>query len=452
MGGATGKADKSMKISKQEFARRRKHLMNQMEPGSIAIVPAAREVIRNRDTEYPFRQDSDFYYLTGFAEPDAVLILMPGRKHGQFVLFCRDRDTKMELWNGYRAGPEGACAHYGADDAFPVNDIDDILPGLIEGRQRVYYAMGRHAEFDHKVMKWVNVIRSKVRAGAHPPGEFLDLDHLLHDLRLYKSAAEQRIMRKAGKISAEAHIRAMKMCKPGMKEYQLEAEILHQFGSNGARFPAYSTIVGSGKNGCILHYLDNSDTLKDGDLVLIDAGCELEYYAADITRTFPVNGVFSKEQKAIYELVLKSQLAAIKKIKPGNHWNQPHDAVVKVITTGLVELGLLKGNVNRLIERQAYNDFYMHRTGHWLGMDVHDVGDYKVAGEWRVLEEGMAMTIEPGIYISPENTKVAKKWRGIGIRIEDDVVVTKDGAEVLSDSAPKTVKEIEALMAKSATK
>ena len=438
-----------MKITKKEFARRRKSLITQMEPNSIAIVPAASELIRNRDVEYPFRQDSDFYYLTGFAEPDAVLVLLPGRKHGQYVLFCRDRDPAMELWNGYRAGPEGACEEYGADDAFPISDIDDILPGLIEGRERVYYAMGRHADFDRKVMEWVNVIRSKVRSGAHPPGEFLDLNHLLHDMRLYKSAAEVRVMRKAAKISAGAHIRAMTICKPGVAEYQLEAEILHEFGRNGARFPAYSSIVGSGKNGCILHYTDNADVMKDGDLVLIDAGCELEHYAADITRTFPVNGKFSKEQKALYELVLKSQLAAIKVIKPGGHWNEAHDATVKVITKGLLELGLLKGTVKQLIAKEAYKDFYMHRAGHWLGMDVHDVGDYKVGDEWRVLEEGMVLTVEPGIYVSPNNSKVAKKWRGIGIRIEDDVVVTKEGCEVLSSGVPKTVKEIEALMAAS---
>ncbi|MGK0498464.1 MAG: Xaa-Pro aminopeptidase [Oceanicoccus sp.] len=437
-----------MKISKQEFARRRKNLMAEMEPNSIAIVPAARETTRNRDVDYPFRQDSDFYYLTGFAEPEAVLVLLPGRKHGQYILFCRDRDPKMELWNGYRAGPEGACADYGADDAFPVSDIDDILPGLLEGRERVYYAMGRHQEFDHKVMKWVNIIRAQVRTGAQPPGEFLDLDHMLHDLRLYKSAAEIRVMKKAGQISAGAHVRAMQFCKPGVKEFQLEAEIQHQFGLKGARFPAYSSIVGSGNNGCILHYTENQDVIKDGDLVLIDAGCELEHYAADITRTFPANGVFSEEQKALYELVLKSQLAAIKTIKPGNHWNQAHDATVKVITKGLVELGLLKGTVSKLIEKGAYKEFYMHRAGHWLGMDVHDVGDYKVGNQWRVLEEGMAMTVEPGIYVSPGNKKVAKKWRGIGIRIEDDVVVTKDGCEVLTNDVPKTVKEIEALMAR----
>jgi Xaa-Pro aminopeptidase len=440
-----------MKISKQEFARRRKNLMAQLEPDSIAIVPAAREAIRNRDCDYPFRQDSDFYYLTGFPEPEAVLVLLPGRKkHGQYILFCRDRDPTMELWNGYRAGPEGACEEYGADDAFPLSDIDDILPGLLEGRERVYYAMGRNPEFDRNVMQWVNVIRSKVRSGAHPPGEFLDLDHLLHDLRLYKSAAEIRVMRKAGQISAQAHIRAMQHCRPGLYEYQLEAEILHEFGRNGARFPAYSTIVGSGKNGCILHYIENSAQLKDGDLVLIDAGCELEHYAADITRTFPVNGVFSKEQKALYEVVLKAQLLAINKIKAGNHWNEAHDATVKVITEGLVKLGLLKGKVSALIEKGAYQDFYMHRAGHWLGMDVHDVGDYKVDDQWRVLEEGMVLTVEPGIYVAPDNKKVAKKWRGIGIRIEDDVLVTRDGCEVLTRDVPKTVAEIEALMQKSA--
>lgn len=435
------------KITKQEFARRRKNLMAQMEPNSIAIVPSANEVIRNRDCEYHFRQDSDFYYLTGFAEPDAVLLLMPGREHGETLVFCRERDQTMELWNGYRAGPEGVCAEYDADDAFPISDIDDILPGLLEGRERVYYSMGRNHDFDRKVMGWVNIIRSKVRAGAHPPGEFLDLDHLLHDLRLYKSAAEIRIMRKAGALSAEAHKRAMQLCQPGLMEYQLEAEILHEFARNGARFAAYSTIVGAGKNGCVLHYIDNNGKIKDGDLILIDAGCELEHYAADITRTFPANGKFSKEQKALYEIVLEAQEQAIATIKPGNHWNQSHDITVQVITAGLVKLGLLKGNVEQLIEEGAYKDFYMHRAGHWLGMDVHDVGDYKVGDEWRVLEEGMAMTVEPGIYVAPDNTKVAKKWRGIGIRIEDDIVVTKQGCENLTAAVPKSVEAIEALMA-----
>jgi Xaa-Pro aminopeptidase len=438
-----------MKISKKELERRRKSLMDLMEPNSIAILPAAQEKSRSRDTDYSFRQDSDFFYLTGFAEPDAVAVLLPGREHGEFVIFCREKDREREIWDGYRSGPEGACADFGADDAFPVDDIDDILPGLIEGRERVYYSLGRDSEFDHQVMSWVNTIRAKVRSGATPPGEFLDLDHFLHDLRLFKSAAEVKIMREAGKISSAAHKRAMQVCQPGMFEYQLEAEILHEFAMNGARFPAYSTIVGGGDNGCVLHYVENAEKLKKGDLVLIDAGCELQQYAADITRTFPVGGKFSKEQKAIYELVLASQEAALECCEPGRHWNEPHEASVKVITSGLLQLGLLKGELDELIEKESYKEFYMHRIGHWLGMDVHDVGDYKVGNEWRVLEVGMCMTVEPGIYISPDNTTVEKKWRGIGVRIEDDIVLTKDGHEILSAAAPKTVAEIEAVMAAS---
>ncbi len=436
----------AVKISNQEFARRRRDLMAQMEPDSIAIVPAGIEKIRNRDVEFPFRQDSDFYYLTGFPEPDAVLVLMPGRAHGEVVVFCRERDPTQELWNGYRAGPEGVCAKYGADDAFPINDMDDILPGLIEGRERVYYAMGRNADFDRRVMHWINVIRSKVRAGAHPPGEFLDLDHLLHDLRLFKSAGELRVMKEAGQISARAHCRAMTFCKPGMYEYQLEAEILHEFGRSGSRSPAYGTIVGGGANGCILHYRENDTVLRDGDLVLIDAGCELEHYAADITRTFPVNGKFSKEQQALYEVTLEAQHKAIAATKAGAHWNEPHDAAVKTIAQGLKDLGLLEGELNEIIETESYKRFYMHRTGHWLGMDVHDVGDYKVGGDWRILEPNMVLTVEPGIYVSPHDSEVARKWRGIGIRIEDDVVVTKKGCDVLTGDVPKAVRDIEKLM------
>ncbi len=435
------------RISKQEFARRRKKLMAQMEPNSIAIVASAPERHRSRDTEYPYRPDSDFYYLSGFAEPRAVLALIPGRPHGEFVMFVRERDREREIWDGYRAGPEGACNDYDAGDAFPIDDIDDILPGLIEGRERVYYAMGKDSEFDRQVMDWINSIRAKVRSGATPPGEFLDLSHFLHDMRLFKSAAELRVMREAGKISARAHVRAMKLCKPGLMEYQLEAEILHEFGMSGARAPAYNSIVGGGENGCILHYIENDAPLKSGDLVLIDAGCELEYYAADITRTFPVSGTFSPEQKALYDIVLRAQEAAIACVRPGRHWNDPHNATVQVITQGLVELGLLEGSVPALIEQEAYKPFYMHRAGHWLGMDVHDVGDYKVGGEWRVLEPGMVLTVEPGIYVAPDNEQVARKWRGIGIRIEDDVVVTKDGCEILTGGVPKGVAEIEALMA-----
>jgi Xaa-Pro aminopeptidase len=433
-------------ISKKEFASRRQLLMSHMEPNSIAILPSATEKIRNRDADYPFRQDSDFYYLCGFPEPEAVLVLIPGREHGETILFCRERDRTREIWDGYRAGPEGACSKYQADDAFPIGDIDDILSGLLEGRERVYYSMGRDQSFDQKVMAWVNTIRAQVRSGASPPGEFLNLDHLLHDQRLFKRAAEIRIMREAAEISAEAHCRVMKLCKPGLYEYELEAEILHAFMTSGSRSPAYNSIVGSGDNACILHYVDNTKKVKEGELVLIDAGCELEHYASDITRTFPVSGKFSSEQKAIYQLVLNAQAAAIDAIKPGNHWNDPHEVSVKVITQGLVDLGLLEGDFETLIKEEKYKLFYMHRIGHWLGMDVHDVGDYKIDGEWRVLEPGMVMTVEPGIYIAPDEKTVAKKWRGIGVRIEDDVVITKSGCDVLSSGVPKTVKEIEKMM------
>lgn len=435
-----------MKITSKEFARRRKNFMAQLGKNSVAIFPSASILTRNKDAEFPFRQDSDFYYLTGFAEPETVLILIPGRKQGEVVMFCRERDITMELWNGYRAGPAGLCRDYGADDAFPIGDIDVVLPGLLESRNRVYYSMGRDVDFDKRLMGWVNQIRSNERSGAKPPGEFIDPDHMLHDMRLIKSAAEIRVMKEAGAITARAHKRAMSNCAPGIFEYQLEAEINHEFMRAGSRASAYSAIVGSGANGCILHYVENTEELKAGDMVLIDAGCELEHYASDVTRTFPVNGKFSKEQRAIYEIVLEAQAAAVAEMRPGNHWNEPHDAAVKVITQGLVKLGLLKGDVSVLIKNEAYRDFYMHRTGHWLGMDVHDVGDYKVDGEWRLLQSGMMITVEPGIYVSPNNIKVAKKWRGIGIRVEDDVLITKDGCEVYTEAVPKSVEDIELLM------
>ncbi|MBD2837181.1 Xaa-Pro aminopeptidase [Pseudomonas sp. JM0905a] len=435
------------RIPKAEYARRRKALMAQMEANSIAILPAAPVHIRNRDVEHVYRQDSDFQYLSGFPEPEAVLVLIPGREHGEYVLFCRERDPERELWDGLRAGQEGAIRDFGADDAFPIGDIDDILPGLIEGRSRVYYSIGTNTEFDQHLMEWVNTIRSKARQGAQPPKEFVALDHLLHDMRLYKSAAEVKVMREAAEVSARAHVRAMQASRAGLYEYHLEAELEYEFRKGGAKMPAYGSIVAAGKNACILHYRENDAPLKDGDLVLIDAACELDCYASDITRTFPVSGRFSPEQKAIYELVLKSQEAAFLEIAPGKHWNEAHEATVRVITAGLVELGLLKGDVDELIASEAYKAFYMHRAGHWLGMDVHDVGEYKVGGEWRVLEPGMSMTVEPGIYIGADNQDVAKKWRGIGVRIEDDVVVTRTGCEILTGGVPKTVDEIEALMA-----
>ena len=435
-----------MKISKAEFARRRKNLMGMMDKHTIAIIPGAREVTRSRDTEYPFRQNSDLFYLTGFEEPDAVLVLVPGRRQGQVVLFCRERDPDMELWNGYRLGPEGAVAYLGVDDAFPIDDLDEILPGLIEGTQRIYYSMGHYDVFDQRVIGWVNQIRKLVRTGAAPPADFTDLAFLLHEQRLIKSAAEVRVMRKAGEISAAAHVRAMQECQPGRYEYHLEAAIQHTFAEHGARFPAYNSIVGSGANACVLHYTENASKMRAGDLVLIDAGCEYQGYAADITRTFPVSGQFSTEQRAIYDVVLEAQRAAIAKVRPGNTWNQPHDATVRVITRGLIKLGLLRGKERELIKAEAYRDFYMHRAGHWLGLDVHDVGEYRVDGRWRQLEPGMVLTIEPGIYIAADNTKVPKRWRGIGVRIEDDVVVTEQGCDVLTGDVPKRADEIEALM------
>ncbi|MDX1633322.1 MAG: Xaa-Pro aminopeptidase [Marinobacter sp.] len=434
-------------IPVKDFAERRRRLMEQMAPDSIAILPSAPERTRNRDVLHPFRQDSDFQYLTGFGEPEAVLVLIPGREHGESVLFCKERNPEKELWDGFLAGPEGAIERFGMDDAFPIADIDEILPGMIEGRSRLYYPLGKDHNFDTQVMEWVQTLRAKVRSGARPPGEFVALEHLLHDLRLYKSANEIKVMARAGEISAEAHCNAMKRARKGGYEYQLEAELIHTFMSHGARSTAYPSIVGSGANGCILHYIENSAPLKEGDLVLIDAGCELECYASDITRTFPVSGRFSEPQRALYEVVLAAQYAAIDAVKPGNHWNHPHEAALKVLTQGLVELGLLDMSVDEALEKEAYRPFFMHRTGHWLGLDVHDVGDYKVGDAWRVLEPGMALTVEPGLYIAPDNSSVDERWRGIGIRIEDDVVVTRDGCRVLTDGVPKTIDAIEALMA-----
>jgi Xaa-Pro aminopeptidase len=420
--------------------------MQMMGRGAVSILPTAPVALRNRDADYPYRPDSDFYYLTGFAEPEAVAVLIPKRPEGEYILFCRERDPVRETWDGRRAGLEGAVKEYGADDAFPIADIGEILPGLLENRERVFYTMGLNASFDQKIITWVNQLRDRARSGVHTPGEFVALDHLLHDMRLYKSRAEVGAMRKAAKITARAHIRAMQRCRPQLMEYEVEAELQHEFRRHGC-VPSYNPIVGGGANGCILHYTENNQSLNNGDLLLIDAGAEYEYYAADITRTFPVNGRFTPEQRAIYDVVLAAQHAAIEQIRPGNHWNAPHEAAVRVLTKGLVKLGLLKGTVSALIKDQAYRAFYMHRTGHWLGMDVHDVGDYKVGDEWRVLEPGMVMTVEPGLYIAAGSKGVAKKWWNIGVRIEDDVLVTASGYDVLTRDAPKHADEIEALMA-----
>jgi Xaa-Pro aminopeptidase len=432
-------------ISRKEFIRRRKQLMRMMGRDSIAIIPTAPERTRNRDVEFPFRADSDFYYLTGFPEPEAVAVLAPGRKHGEYLLFCRERDPQMETWTGRRAGTAGAVESWDADDAFPIGDIGDILPGLLERCDRVFYTMGNDPAFDRRILDWVNRLRQGGRAGTRAPDEFISLEHLLHDMRLYKSRSEVRVMRTAAKVACRAHRRAMQACRPGMHEYGIEAELLHEFRSAGM-VPAYSSIVGGGENGCILHYTANASELCDGDLLLIDAGAEYDCYASDVTRTFPVNGRFSETQKMLYEVVLAAQLAAIKKVAPGNHWNAPHTAAVRVLTRGLMKLGILKGKPAELIRQEAYRRFYMHRTGHWLGMDVHDVGDYKVGGEWRVLEPGMVLTVEPGLYIPAGTRGVSRKWWDTGIRIEDDVLVTRDGHDVLSAAAPKTVAEIESVM------
>ena len=431
-------------MNSKEFARRRRQLMRMVGVGGIAILPAAPVRTRSRDVEYRYRQDSDFYYLTGFAEPEAVAVLVPGRASGEFLLFCRDRDPAKEQWDGSRAGQDGAVRDYGADDAFPIDDIDEILPGIMESCSRVYYTMGMYSEFDARIADWVNSLRSGLSRGVHSPQEFVALDHLLHDMRLYKSRAEVAAMRRSAKVAVEAHKRAMQITQPGMLEYEIEAEFRHEFRRNNA-WVSYSPIVGGGANACTLHYVENQAPLQDGDLLLIDAGCELDYYASDITRTFPVNGRFSPEQLAVYEIVLEAQLAAIDKIVVGNHWNEPHDAAVRVIVKGLRRLGLIEGSLPRLIKDGGYREFYMHRTGHWIGMDVHDVGDYKVADEWRVLETGMVTTVEPGIYI-PNRRSVPKAFRNIGVRIEDDVAITSKGPDVLSKGLVKVPDDIEALM------
>ncbi|RKZ58428.1 MAG: Xaa-Pro aminopeptidase, partial [Gammaproteobacteria bacterium] len=376
-------------MNKKEFSKRRQRLMDIMGPNSIAVLPNAKIKSRNRDVDHIFRSDSSFHYLSGFDEPESVIVLVPGRSHGEYLLFCRERDLDKEIWDGYRAGQEGAIDQYGADDSYPYSDLDDILPGLLEGKEKVFYTMGTRYGFDQRMVGWLNHLRNASRQGKHSPNEMIELEHCLNELRLYKSSGEIKAMRRAAEVSAQAHIRAMQFTKPGKWEYQVEAEIIHEFMKNDCRSPAYPSIIGGGENGCILHYVENNHRLKNNDLLLIDAGAEYDYYAADITRTFPVNGKFTANQKTLYNIVLDAQKAAIDEVKPGNHWNQPHEAAVRVLTEGLLDIGLLKGKLKTLLEKEKYRDFYMHRTGHWLGMDVHDVGDYKVGGEWRMLEPGM---------------------------------------------------------------
>lgn len=433
----------------KELKRRRRDLARAIGADGVLIVPAAREVTRNRDVHYPFRQSSDFAWLTGFPEPDAVAVLAPKHKAGELVLFCRPRDPEREVWDGYRFGTEGAVEHFDADAAHPLAELDEKLPELLADRERVYYPLGVDADFDLKVMGWLRAVRGQARKGVSAPTELVTSDALLHERRLIKSKRELATMRRAAGISAAAHRRLMQTCRPGLGEQQLEATFLHACAERGARFQAYPPIVGGGANACVLHYVENADTLRDGDLVLVDAGCELDGYASDITRTFPVNGRFTEPQRTLYELVLAAQRAAIAAVKPGKRWDAPHKAALKVLTRGLVDLGLIEGSrddVPQLIKDEKYKPFYMHRTGHWLGMDVHDVGSYKQDGKWRPLEPGMVLTVEPGLYVAPD-AEAPAEYRGIGIRIEDDVLVTADGHEVLSRDVPKDVEAIERLMA-----
>lgn len=434
-------------ISNKEYASRRKDLMSMMADNSIAVIAAAPEKVRSKDTLYPYKQSTNFSYLCGFSEPYAVMLLIPNRSQGECILFCRDKDPLRETWDGLRLGPNKAKEVLAIDDAFPIDDIDDILPGLLEGKSNIYYSAGKDKSFDKQLIQWIDEVTIDKESDRKPCCEPVDLDHLLAELRLIKSAAEIKLMRKAAEISAEAHCRAMRLCKSGLYEYQLQAEIEHHFMMSGATSPAYTSIVGGGKNACILHYIENQAALKSGDLVLIDAGCEYQNYAADITRTFPVNGKFSPAQAAIYDIVLAAQKAAISTIAPGVTYDQANKAAIAVITQGLCDLGILNGDLDKLIAEGAYRDFYMHSVSHWLGMDVHDVGDYKINNQWRVYEAGMLLTIEPGIYIASDNQNVDQKWRGIGIRIEDDILVTKKGHEVLTDAVPKQRDQIESLMA-----
>ncbi|KIQ25965.1 aminopeptidase P N-terminal domain-containing protein [Xanthomonas campestris] len=433
-------------IGAAEYARRRKQLMQMAGEQAILILPAAPERVRSHDTHYPYRQDSDFWYLSGFPEPEAVLVLVPGRKHGETILFCRERDAEREAWDGPRAGQEGAVAQYGMDDAYPIDDVDEILPGLLEGRSRVYYHFGRDVDFDLKLIGWLKRVREQVRHGAQPPHEFLELGHLLHEQRLFKSRDEIALMQQAADISVRAHRAAMRLARPGVHEYQLQAEIEREFRAADA-WPAYGSIVGTGSNACVLHYRANNARSRDGELVLVDAGAEYRGYAADITRTFPVNGRFSAAQRALHDLVGAAQAAALAQAQPGIAYEAGHLAAVQTLTEGLLRMGLLKGTLERNLAEGHYKRFYRHKTGHWLGLDVHDVGEYRLAGESRLLEPGMVFTIEPGLYVSADDTSVDAKWRGIGIRTEDNVLITADGHRVLTDALARSADEIEAEMA-----
>lgn len=438
-----------MKLTQADFQERRDRLAEEMGPHSIAIIATSPVALRNRDADYKFRADSSFFYLTGFAEPEAVAVIETFESIDEgytYSLFCRERNREMEIWNGYRAGVDGAVDDYEADEAYAIDLLDEEIIEKLLDKQKLFYRIGQQADFDARVAKWIAQASGESRKGTSAPAHVIQLDRILDEMRLHKSEKEIKLMQLASNISAEAHTRAMQTVKPGMMEYALEAELNYVFGKNGC-VPSYNSIVGGGENGCILHYVENDKELKDGDLVLIDAACEYQLYASDITRTFPVNGKFSPEQKALYELILKAQLAAIDAVRVGNSYKEPHHVAVRILVQGLLDLGLMQGDLEEIIEKETFRQFYMHGTGHWLGMDVHDVGSYKIDGEWRAYEEGMVVTVEPGLYIAPDDETVDAKWRGIGIRIEDDVVATENGPLVLTKDVVKTVEDIEALMA-----
>ncbi len=425
------------------YRKRREQLARAMGSG-VAIVPTSPERVRNRDTHFPYRFDSHFYYLTGFAEPEAALVLVAGAQP-RSLLFCRKRDDEREIWDGFRYGPEAARERFAFDEAHAVESLDEAMAKLLENQDVLYYPVGADAAWDLRATQWLNAVRSRARMGVSAPERLQDVRALIDEMRVVKDEHEASLMRRAGRIGAAGHRRAMQAARPGRHEYELEAELLYEFRCGGAQFPSYWPIVAGGANACVLHYVSNDSMLRDGELLLIDAGCELDGYASDITRTFPVNGRFSGAQREVYELVLAAQLAAMAKVKPGARWNEPHDEAVRVLAQGMLDLKLLQGSLDEVITKELYKRFYMHRTGHWLGLDVHDAGDYKRQGEWRTLEPGMVLTVEPGLYLRAAED-VPAALRDIGVRIEDDVLVSEAGCEVLSSEAPKSVADVEALM------
>jgi Xaa-Pro aminopeptidase len=433
-------------IKQKEYAKRRRQLMRMAGEGSIIILQAAPARIRNNDVHYPYRQDSDFLYLTGFREPGALLVMIPDEGDGHCILFCRSRDPEREMWDGRMAGLEGAVADFGMDEAFDIKEADSRLRELLRDRDRIYHDLGRDPRFDQRLIGWLNEFRGEARKTYHAPEEIHALDHMLHDMRVYKSREELSAMRLAAKVAIEAHEQAMRSCRPGLNEADIHAGLLQVFTRNQCE-PSYLPIVGGGANACVLHYIANRDELKDGDLLLIDAGAEYDGYASDITRTFPVNGKFSPEQRDLYEVVLAAQSAAIDKARAGNQWQDVHDMAVRVATEGMIGLGILHKSIDEEIESKGYKQYYVHNTGHWLGLDVHDVGEYTIDGHSRQLEPGMVMTVEPGIYIRPGAAGVPECWHGLGIRIEDNVAITKDEPRLLTEGLARTADDIEALMA-----